>query len=60
MNSIFDAWHSGIALREELSALVFGFFTKEVYNADIFPLGTIGMVMARLWLPDRQLVLDSG
>jgi hypothetical protein len=26
----------------------------------IFPLGTTGMVMTFLWLPDQQLVLDAG
>ena len=58
-NPIFDAWNTEIPLREELPASVFGCLTKEVYNAEIFPLGKTGMVMALLSLPDHQLVLDS-
>ena len=58
-NPIFAAWNTGIALHEELPASVFGLYTKEVYNAEVFPLGNTGMVMALLWLPDHQLVLDA-
>ena len=58
-NPIFNAWNTGIALREELPASVFGCFTGEVYNADIFPMGNTDMVMILLWLPDHQFTLDS-
>jgi hypothetical protein len=58
-NPIFDTWNTRIALHAELPASVFGFFSKEVYNAEIVPLGNTGMVMALLSLLDHQLVLDS-
>jgi hypothetical protein len=47
-------------LHEVLPASVFGLFTKEASQAEMFPFGTTGMVMALLWLPDQQLVLDAG
>jgi hypothetical protein len=59
-NPIFDAWNPGIALHEELPASVSGLCTKEVYHTEIVPLATTGMVLTFLWLPDQQLVLDSG
>ena len=40
-------------------ASVFGLCTTEVSHAEIVPLGTPGMVMALLWLPDHQLMLDA-
>jgi hypothetical protein len=45
---------------EFVPASVFGLCIKEVYHAEIFPLGTPGMVMAFLWLPDQQLGLHKG
>jgi hypothetical protein len=58
-NPICDTWDTAVALREELPASVFGLCTTEVSQAEIFPLGNTGMVMALLWLPDYQLVLDA-
>jgi hypothetical protein len=60
MESIFYAWNTGRALHEEILASVQGFWTTEVYRAEICPLGNTGRVTPLLWLPDQQLVLDSG
>jgi hypothetical protein len=57
---ISAAWKTGIPLRDELPASVFGLCTTAVYQAEICPLGTPGLVMTFLWLPDQQLVLNSG
>jgi hypothetical protein len=38
---------------------VFGLRTTAVSQAEIVPLGTPGRVMAFLWLPEQQRVLDT-